>query len=92
MLRIQLEHGPGPTRDDVLDRGMVPICCDAFDAAVSAGVIKVDRGHGRAYVASSGRHWVIAYCPFCAVSHGGRAYELDGEEPAATPAQKRVRK
>lgn len=92
MIRLQLEHGPGPSRDDVLDRGMIAVCCDAFDAAVAADLIRADKTHGRAYVAAAGKHWVIGYCPFCGLSRGGRTYVLEeAPAPVATilPAAKR---
>ena len=90
MIKLHLEHGPGPSRDDILDRSFVEVCCEAFELAVASGVVRLDRTLGRAYLAGGGHFFVIAGCPFCFATRGEPARVME-ETHAAKQLRERFK-
>lgn len=56
------------TPAECVEEGFVEVCCEAMEAAVAAGVMKVDPLRGILYLRAPGRYWKIVFCPCCGVA------------------------
>lgn len=63
LITLELHHEP-PASD-----GLIELCCEYFESAIVAGVIRGDR-HGVLYFGSVGHFFPVVFCPFCRYQHG----------------------
>lgn len=67
------------------EEAMVDICCEDFEQAIAAGIIRIG-ACGQAYLNSRERYWAIAFCPFRGCPRATAAgQETETQVPPAPP-------
>jgi hypothetical protein len=56
------------TLEEIDEAGFAEVCCEAMEAALEAGVMRLDKLRGILYLKAPGRYWRIAFCPCCGVA------------------------
>lgn len=80
---MRLEAAPSivPELPPPADDGMLAVCCAPAELAVAARALRRSASGGELYVVSAdGRHWPVAFCPFCGAERGDPRLLDEGDE------------